>query len=120
MLFTATTRSAIFATHRPAMPSMTWRRMTSTAPFREFPEFMERCMKPPNGLPPPFLASSVTEHTLVANSEERMRAILATLEQCRAALVKNTRPETAKLVALAILDLRIDLTHTSDAELKAL
>jgi hypothetical protein len=49
-----------------------------------------------------------------------MRAILATLEQCRAALVKNTRPETAKLVALAILDLRIDLTHTSDAELKAL
>ena len=77
-------------------------------------------MKPPTGLPPLYLASSVTEKTLVANSEERIRAILATLEQCRAALVKNARPEIAKLVSLAILDLRIDLTKTSDTDLKAL
>ena len=45
----------------------------------------------------------------MANSEERLQSILATLEQCRAALVRNGRPETAKLVSLAILDLRIDL-----------
>ena len=77
-------------------------------------------MKQPTGLPPLFLASSVTEQTLVANSAERLHAILAGLEQCRTALAKNGRPETAKLVALAILDLRIDLSHTSDSDLRAL
>jgi hypothetical protein len=77
-------------------------------------------MKQPTGLPPLYLASSVTEKTLVANSEERLQEILANLEQCRAALAKNGRPETAKLVSLAVLDLRIDLTHTSEAELKDL
>ena len=56
----------------------------------------------------------------MANSEERLHAILATLEQCRTALAGNARPETAKLVSLAILDLRIELTRTSDADLKAL
>ncbi len=49
-----------------------------------------------------------------------MQAILATLDECRAALVRNGRPETAKLVSLAILDLRIDLSRTSDADLRAL
>ena len=56
----------------------------------------------------------------MANSEERLQSILATLEQCRAALVKNARPETAKLVSLAILDLRIDLSKIPDSDLKAL
>lgn len=49
-----------------------------------------------------------------------MQSILATLEQCRAALVKDGRPETAKLVSLAILDLRIDLSRIRDSDLKAL
>lgn len=56
----------------------------------------------------------------MANSEDRLLSILATLEQCRAALVKETRPETAKLVSLAILDLRIDLSKLPDSDLKAL
>ena len=56
----------------------------------------------------------------MAKSEERLQAILATLEQCRAALVKEVRPETAKLVSLAILDLRIDLSKIPDTDLKAL
>ena len=56
----------------------------------------------------------------MANSEERLQAILATLEQCRAALVKESRPETAKLVSLAILDLRIELSKIPDSDLKAL
>ena len=56
----------------------------------------------------------------MANSEERLQSILTTLEQCRAALVKETRPETAKLVSLAILDLRIDLSKLPDSDLKAL
>ncbi|WP_249779735.1 hypothetical protein [Bradyrhizobium sediminis] len=56
----------------------------------------------------------------MANSEVRLHSILATLEQCRAALVKGGRPETAKLVSLAILDLRIDLSKIPDSDLKAL
>jgi hypothetical protein len=56
----------------------------------------------------------------VANSEERLQSILATLEQCRTALVKEGRLETAKLVSLAILDLRIDLSKMPDSDLKAL
>jgi hypothetical protein len=56
----------------------------------------------------------------VANSDERLQSILATLEQCRAALVKEARPETAKLVSLAILDLRIDISKMPDSDLKAL
>ena len=56
----------------------------------------------------------------MAKSEERLQAILVTLEQCRAALVKDARPETAKLVSLAILDLRIDLSKVPDTDLKAL
>ena len=54
------------------------------------------------------------------NSEERLQAILATLDECRAALVRNGRPETSKLVSLAILDLRIALSRTSDSDLRAL
>jgi hypothetical protein len=77
-------------------------------------------MKHPTGSPPLYLASSVTERTLVANSEERLQSVLATLEQCRAALIKDARPETAKLVSLAILDLRIDLSKIPDSDLKAL
>lgn len=56
----------------------------------------------------------------MANSEERLQAILATLEQCRAALVKEARQETAKLVSLAVLDLRIELSKIPDSDLKAL
>lgn len=56
----------------------------------------------------------------MANSEERLHSILATLERCRAALFKDGRPETAKLVSLAILDLRIDLSKIPDSDLKAL
>ena len=77
-------------------------------------------MKPPTESPPLYLASSVTESTLVANSEERLQSILAILEQCRAGLVRDARPETAKLVSLAILDLRIDLSRIPDSDLKAL
>lgn len=77
-------------------------------------------MKRPTGSPPLYLASSVTESTLVAKSEQRLHAILATLDQCRAALIKDGRPETAKLVALAVLDLRIDLNKLPDSDLKAL
>jgi hypothetical protein len=77
-------------------------------------------MKRRTGSPSLYLASSVTEKTLAANSEDRLRSILATLEQCRTALTKDGRPETAKLVSLAILQLRMELHQVTDLELKAL
>jgi hypothetical protein len=55
----------------------------------------------------------------VANSEERLRSVLATLEQCRAALI-DSDPQTALLVSVAILELRMKLNKIADSELKAL
>jgi hypothetical protein len=77
-------------------------------------------MKTPTGSSGVYLASSVTEKTLVANSEERLQAILATLEECQAALISSGNRETAQLVSVAILELRIKLNHVADSELKAL
>jgi hypothetical protein len=56
----------------------------------------------------------------VVNSEERLRSILATLEECQAALVASGNRETAQLVSVAILELRIKLNRIADSELKAL
>jgi hypothetical protein len=56
----------------------------------------------------------------VANSEERLNSILATLEECRAALLDSNDRETALLVSVAILELRMKLNRIADSELKAL
>ena len=77
-------------------------------------------MDKPTGSPQFYLASSVTEKTLVANSEERLISILATLEECQGALVASGNRETAQLVSVAILELRIKLNRIADSELKAL
>jgi hypothetical protein len=77
-------------------------------------------MKRPTRSRPLYLASSVTEKTLVANSEARLQSVLATLEQCRTVLTKDARPETAKLVSLAILQLRLELNQVADLELREL
>src|SRR5882724_8399409 len=116
MRSTATTRSHICATLRPAMHSTRCRLTTSTAPFRKYPEFMETYMKRTIGLPRLYLASSVTEKTLVANSEEPLQSILATLEQCRAVLAHGGNRDTAQLLSVAILELRMKLNRVSDAE----
>jgi hypothetical protein len=76
-------------------------------------------MKPPNGSNKLYLASSVTEKALVANSERKLHSILATLEECRAGLVAGASRETAQLVSVAILELRMKLNRIPDAELKA-
>jgi hypothetical protein len=55
-----------------------------------------------------------------AHSEERLLSLLATLEECRAFLMDKGSPETARLLSLAILELRMELHHVTDAELKAL
>jgi hypothetical protein len=56
----------------------------------------------------------------VVHFEENLQAILATLEECQASLVANGDRDTAQLVSVAILELRIKLNRIEDSELKAL
>lgn len=56
----------------------------------------------------------------MANSEERLHLILASLEQCRAGLIDSAHRDTAQLVSVAILELRMKLNRISDSELRAL
>ena len=72
------------------------------------------------GSPRLYLASSGTEQTLVANSEARLQSILTTLEECRAALIDSNDRETAQLVSVAVLVLRMKLHRIEDSDLKAL
>jgi uncharacterized membrane-anchored protein YhcB (DUF1043 family) len=67
----------------------------------------------------PTLASSITLQALAANSEQRLHSVLAKLEQCRLALIGNSQ-ETAQLVSVAILQLRMQLNRIADSDLKAL
>lgn len=77
-------------------------------------------MKQPTGSPRPHLASSVSEKTRVANLARRSRSVLATLEKCRTVLLADADQETAQLVTLAILQLRMKLNRVADAKLRAL
>lgn len=77
-------------------------------------------MERPAGSPRLYLASSASGKTLVTDSEERLHAVLATLEDCQAALVLGGHRDTAQLVSVAILELRIKLNRIGDSELKAL
>jgi hypothetical protein len=56
----------------------------------------------------------------VANSDEQLVSVLATLEECRTALRQAGKDDTAQLVSVAILDVRMKLNHIGHAELKAL
>lgn len=56
----------------------------------------------------------------MVNSDEYLLSVLEMLEQCRAALRESGREETAQLVSVAILDLRMKLNQIGDAELKVL
>lgn len=54
------------------------------------------------------------------NSDEQLFEILASLDHCREALRLDGQLDTAQLVSVAILDLRMKLNSIGDAELKAL
>ncbi len=56
----------------------------------------------------------------MAYFEENLRTVLATLEECQASLIMNGDRDTAQLVSVAILELRIKLNRIEDSELKAL
>lgn len=56
----------------------------------------------------------------MVNSDEDLLSVLATLEQCRTTLRQAGNGDTAQLISVAILDLRMKLHRIGDAELKAL
>jgi hypothetical protein len=58
--------------------------------------------------------------TPVAELEKKLHSILSTLETCRAALVASDSRETAHLVSIAILELRMKLNRITEAELTSL
>jgi hypothetical protein len=49
-----------------------------------------------------------------------MLSVLQTLEECRAALRQSGREDTAQMVSVAILDLRMKLNRIGDADLRVL
>jgi hypothetical protein len=56
----------------------------------------------------------------VTNSDEQLLAILVKLEECRNLLTAGGNRDGAKLVSVAMLDVRMRLHRIEDAELKAL
>ena len=60
------------------------------------------------------------ERAPVINSDEQLLSVLATLEACRATLVASGNRDTAQLVSVAILELRMKLNGIGEADLKAL
>ena len=56
----------------------------------------------------------------MVNSDEHLLSVLEMLEECRAVLRESGRDETAQLVSVAVLDLRMKLNQIGDAELKLL
>lgn len=53
-------------------------------------------------------------------AKQRLREILATLEECQTALLPSGDRDTAQLLSVAIMELRIKLNREDDSELKAL
>jgi hypothetical protein len=56
----------------------------------------------------------------VLNSDEQLLAVLAMLEECRSALAASGNRDSAHLVSVAALDVRMKLNRIGDAELKLL
>lgn len=56
----------------------------------------------------------------MVNSDEQLLTILKTLEECRGALLDIGKTDTAQIVSVAILDLKMKLNHIADSELRAL
>ena len=65
------------------------------------------------------MANSDNRLRLVSDSEAHLRSIIATLEENRAALVDSSNLEAAQILAVAILQLRMQLHGIDGSELKA-
>ena len=53
-------------------------------------------------------------------SDERLLSILETLEACRAELLAGGHKESARMVAVAILDVKMQLHRIGETDLRAL
>jgi hypothetical protein len=56
----------------------------------------------------------------VSHSDEQLHSVLETLEECRKVLGENKGRETAELLSIVILDLRMKLKGIANDELRAL
>ncbi|TWB92968.1 hypothetical protein FBZ93_1117 [Bradyrhizobium macuxiense] len=56
----------------------------------------------------------------VTNIEEQLLSLLASLEECQSLLFDQGVKEIAKLLSLAILEVRMELHSITDSDLKAL
>jgi hypothetical protein len=54
------------------------------------------------------------------HSDEQLHSVLESLEECRKVLNENRGRETAELLSIVILDLRMRLKGIANAELRAL
>ena len=54
------------------------------------------------------------------SSDDRLLSVLSALEECRASLIGGGDRETALVLSVAILELRMKLNRVADSELKAL
>lgn len=70
--------------------------------------------------PKHFSTAELTERTPVFHSDEQLHSVLETLEECRKVLSENNGRETAELLSVAILDLRMRLKGIAHCELRAL
>jgi hypothetical protein len=77
-------------------------------------------MKRKREIPRLYLAALGVDDMPVASTEQRLLSLLATLEECQVMLLDRSNGETARLLSLAILELRMELHKVTDSELKAL
>ncbi|MGT2439968.1 hypothetical protein ACU4GH_33985 [Bradyrhizobium betae] len=64
--------------------------------------------------------AELTERTPVSHSDEQLQSVLETLEECRKVLNEINSRESAELLSVVILDVRMKLKGIDGADLKAL
>ncbi|WP_311976959.1 hypothetical protein [Bradyrhizobium diversitatis] len=64
--------------------------------------------------------AELTERAQVSHSDEQLQSVLGTLEECRRALNECNNRESAEMLSIVILDVRMKLKGIDSADLKAL
>ena len=64
--------------------------------------------------------AELTERTPVSHSDEQLQSVLETLDECRKVLNESNNRESAELLSIVILDVRMKLKGIDSADLKAL
>ena len=64
--------------------------------------------------------AELTERTQVSHSDEQLQSVLERLEECRRALHECNSRESAEMLSIVILDVRMKLKGIDSADLKAL